>query len=140
MSSSPGSVSRPVHLLTELAENEGDTILKLKLTDSNKVWEGSIGSESMVEYGSKHNIDDLEEYLSVTHGALTGKTTHPPTETGESSDSLKPWEFELKTDDIDVSKVNDYIHFLFVRRSIVEELLRVKLNSKYLIHMFTTSV
>ena len=117
VSSSPGSVSRPVHLLTELAENEGDTILKLKLTDSSKVWEGSIGSESMVEYGSKHNIDDLEEYLSVTHGALTGKTTHPPTETGESSDSLKPWEFELKTDDIDVSKVTTiFISYSYVDR------------------------
>ena len=110
-SSSAGGVSRPVHLMTELVEKEGDTILKLKLTDSSKVWEGSIGSKYMIEYGSKHNIDNLEEYLSVTHGALTGKTTHPPTEPGETSDSLEPWEFEMKIGDVD-SKVNNYTNFL----------------------------
>ncbi|KAI6660022.1 DNA repair protein XRCC4 isoform X2 [Oopsacas minuta] len=103
-SRSPEGVTRPVHLLTELVERDGDSILNIMLTDSKNVWEGSIESKSMLEYGSKHTISNLENYLSITHDALTGKTTHPPSDAVDSGETVGPWEFELKTDDGDLSK------------------------------------
>ena len=100
-SNSPGGVIRPVHLLTELVQRGGDADLDITLTDGKNVWLGSIDTKQLMEYGSKHNFENLEEYLSVTHAALTGKSLCPPSDEG-----TKPWEFELKTEDGNMRNVS----------------------------------
>ena len=105
-SNSPGGVTRPVHLLTELVEREGTADLNITLTDGKNVWLGSISTEQLMEYGSKHNFETLEEYMSVTHGALTGKSLCPPSGPAEGGVEMKPWEFDLKTEDGNLSNVS----------------------------------
>ena len=104
-SNSPGGVTRPVHLLTELVKRGGEADLNITLTDGNNVWLGSIDTKQLMEYGSKHNFESIEEYLSVTHGALTGKSLSPPSDAAEG-EAEKPWEFELKTEDGNLSNVS----------------------------------
>ena len=99
-SNTPDGVSRPIHLLSELAERKGNTQLMIILTDGSSVWEGSIDEEAMMEYAAKQDMNRLD-YLSLSQQALTGKTNG----TNELSVEDAALEFDLKSEDSSQRKV-----------------------------------